>query len=95
MAIDIYRFLSSIFRSDEEVDTVNKAEQVKRLQKKVFIITYKCGASLIFASIGAGIGATMIHPKIGQFIGIAIVQLNGLLVRNIGSMESEFETFLI
>lgn len=77
VAIDIYRFLSSIFRSDEEVDTVNKAEQVKRLQKKVFIITYKCGASLIFASIGAGIGATMIHPKIGQFIGCVLGDLAG------------------
>lgn len=77
VAIDIYRFLSSIFRSDEEADTVNKAEEVQRLQKKVFIITYKCGASLIFASIGAGIGATIFRPSIGQFVGCVLGDLAG------------------
>lgn len=76
VAIDIYRFLSSIFRT-EEVDTINKAEQVQRLQKKVFTITIKCGASLIFASIGAGIGATIFRPSIGQFIGCVIGDLAG------------------
>lgn len=77
VAIDIYRFLSSIFRTEEESDTVNKAEQVQRLQKKVYSVTWKCGASLIFASIGAGVGATIFRPSIGQMIGCVAGDLAG------------------
>lgn len=69
MAIDIYRFLSSIFRAEDESDTIDKGEQFQRLQKKVYTNTVNCGASLIFASIGAGVGATLFRPKIGQLIG--------------------------
>ncbi|KAH0699400.1 hypothetical protein KY290_014223 [Solanum tuberosum] len=32
----------------------------------------RCGASLVFASIGAGIGAMIVHPTTGQWIGCAI-----------------------
>ncbi|KAL8131736.1 uncharacterized protein LOC141698579 [Apium graveolens] len=77
VAIDIYRFLSSIFRTDEEADPINKVEQVQRLQKKVVTVTLKCGASLIFASIGAGIGATIMRPSLGQLIGCVLGDLAG------------------
>ena len=83
MAIDTYRFLSSIFRT-EESETIDKAEQFKRLQKRVYTITIRCGASLIFASIGAGIGATIIRPSMGQTIGINMNTTCFFLSRNAG-----------
>lgn len=55
--------------SGEEGDEVETAEQVKLLGKKLSGTTVKCGASLVFASIGAGIGATLFRPSAGQWIG--------------------------
>lgn len=68
VAIDIYRFLSRTLNSKED-DEVDAAEQAKLLGKKVTATTVRCGASLVFASIGAGIGATLFRPSAGQWIG--------------------------
>lgn len=55
--------------SKEEDDELETAEQVKLLGKKLSATTVKCGSSLVFASIGAGIGAVLFRPSAGQWIG--------------------------
>ena len=73
VGIDIYRFFSGLFKDDNvEVD---KAELVQLIGKKVYGTTVRCGASLVFASIGAGIGATLFRPSAGQWIGKRITCL--------------------
>ena len=52
-----------------ESDDVDQAERVKLLGKKVSSATVRCGSSLVFASIGAGLGATFFRPSAGQWIG--------------------------
>ncbi|KAL3734618.1 hypothetical protein ACJRO7_023895 [Eucalyptus globulus] len=79
VGIETYRCLSSIFKSKEE-DEVDPVEQVVILGKKVYIVTMKCSASLIFASIGAGIGATIVRPSLGQWIGCALGDLAGPII---------------
>jgi len=51
-----------------ENDNADRTEKIQLLGKKVHCTTVKCGASLVFASIGAGIGA-LFHPSTGQWIG--------------------------
>ncbi|KAA8527054.1 hypothetical protein F0562_008717 [Nyssa sinensis] len=80
VGIDIYRFFSSIFKPNEETDEVDKAEQVQLLAKKVCGTTIRCSASLVFASIGAGVGATLFRPSAGQWIGCAVGDLAGPVV---------------
>lgn len=58
-----------MINSKEEVDEIDTPQKLKLLGMKVSGTTIRCGASLIFASIGAGIGATLIRPSIGQWIG--------------------------
>lgn len=79
VGIETYRCLSSIFKSKEE-DEVDPVEQVIILGKKVHIITMKCSASLVFASIGAGIGATVMRPSLGQWIGCVVGDLAGPII---------------
>ncbi|KAK6140545.1 hypothetical protein DH2020_025722 [Rehmannia glutinosa] len=70
VGIDIYRLLSSLSKARVDgSDTVDAKEQVELFGKKVYGATVRCCASLIFASIGAGIGATLISPSTGQWIG--------------------------
>nr|KJB13864.1 hypothetical protein B456_002G098800 [Gossypium raimondii] len=66
--IEIYRCFSRITNSDES-DEANVTVRAKLLGKKISGITIRCGASLIFASIGAGICATLFRPSVGQWIG--------------------------
>ncbi|KAL3815093.1 hypothetical protein ACJIZ3_016361 [Penstemon smallii] len=77
---DVYRFFTSISKARKENETIDTKEQLQVLGKKVNGITIRCGASLIFASIGAGIGATLVRPSIGQWIGCAIGDLSGPIV---------------
>ncbi|XP_030471242.1 uncharacterized protein LOC115689368 isoform X1 [Syzygium oleosum] len=80
VGIETYRCLSSIFKSKEEDEEVDSVEQVIILGKKVHVITVKCSASLIFASIGAGLGATIMRPSLGQWIGCALGDLAGPII---------------
>lgn len=80
VGIEIYRCFSCVTNSEEEEHQVNKSEQAKVLGKKVSGITIRCGASLVFASIGAGIGAVLIRPGSGQWIGCALGDLAGPIV---------------
>ncbi|CAA2956456.1 uncharacterized protein LOC111374187 [Olea europaea subsp. europaea] len=80
VGIDIYRFFSSVSKSKEETCEVDKAEQDRILGKKVYGVTIRCGSSLIFASVGAGIGAALFRPSAGQWIGCALGDLAGPVV---------------
>ncbi|XP_057464757.1 uncharacterized protein LOC130754547 [Actinidia eriantha] len=90
VGIDIYRFFSALFKDDNvEVDKAEAAEQVQLLGKKVYGTTVRCGASLVFASIGAGIGATLFRPSAGQWIGCAVGDLAGPIIVSV-CMEKVF-----
>lgn len=65
VGIDMWRF----FKSKQDDDTPDRSQKVKLLGRKISIVTVRCGASLVFASIGAGIGAMMFRPTTGQWIG--------------------------
>ncbi|KAG6727404.1 hypothetical protein I3842_02G127200 [Carya illinoinensis] len=78
VGIEIYRYFGSTI--EEENDDLDKAERVKVLGKKVAGATVRCSAALVFASIGAGIGATLLRPSAGQWIGCAVGDLAGPII---------------
>lgn len=78
VGLDIYMYFQrklnkSKKASDEASDETNTTEDTIEegvvLRKKVCGATVRCVGSLVFASIGAGIGATMFRPSAGQKIG--------------------------
>ncbi|KAJ4976982.1 hypothetical protein NE237_002088 [Protea cynaroides] len=79
VGIEIYRCFSYI-ANDGEGEEVAKAEQIRVLGKKISGATVACGASLVFASIGAGIGATLFKPSAGQWIGCAVGDFAGPII---------------
>ncbi|GFP92091.1 hypothetical protein PHJA_001353200 [Phtheirospermum japonicum] len=91
VGIDIYRFFSSISKPRDDNDAIDafdidvnnanyRAEQAEVLAKRLYGATVRCGASIIFASIGAGIGAILIRPSTGQWIGCTIGDLAGPVI---------------
>ncbi|XP_010545274.1 PREDICTED: uncharacterized protein LOC104817703 [Tarenaya hassleriana] len=89
VGIETYRCLSPCIRRvrpnkdenpEEEEDQVEVTEQAKVLGKKIAGITVRCGASLVFAAIGAGICACIIRPSTGQWIGCALGDLAGPVI---------------
>ncbi|XP_073226557.1 uncharacterized protein [Cicer arietinum] len=68
------------YKSRNEDVSVDKGERIRIFKDKVIIATIRCNASLIFASIGGGIGATLFRPSIGQWIGCAIGDLTGPVI---------------
>ncbi|CAL5339889.1 unnamed protein product [Camellia sinensis] len=64
VGVDIYRYFTEIFKAEN--DKVVRAEKTRVLGKKVSCTTARCGAALVFASVGAGIGATLLSPSTGQ-----------------------------
>ncbi|PHU00663.1 hypothetical protein BC332_30450 [Capsicum chinense] len=76
VGIDMWRF----FKSKQDDDTPDRSRKVKLLGRKISIVTVRCGASLVFASIGAGIGAMMFRPTTGQWIGCAIGDVAGPVI---------------
>ncbi|GJY20503.1 hypothetical protein Tco_0393069 [Tanacetum coccineum] len=68
VGIECYGCVCDIVKSKNEgaeVDVVvQKGERAKVLGKRVCDITVRYGASLVLASIGAGIGATLFRPTI-------------------------------
>ncbi|GKC03367.1 hypothetical protein Tco_0994977, partial [Tanacetum coccineum] len=70
VGIECYRCVRDIVKSKiegEDVDVVaHQGERAKVLGKRACGVTVRCGASLVFACIGAGIGATLFRPTIGQ-----------------------------
>lgn len=80
VGIDFYRFFSRIFNSQEEMDEVDREEQAQLLGRKIYVATVRCCSSLIFASVGAGIGAVILRPSTGQWIGCTVGDLAGPVV---------------
>ncbi|KAJ4828663.1 hypothetical protein Tsubulata_019539 [Turnera subulata] len=82
VGIEVYRFFRRLLKTEEEGQKVevDTSEEVKLLGKKVTGVTIRCSASLVFASVGAGIGATLIRPSTGQWIGCALGDLAGPIV---------------
>lgn len=58
-----------MFNPKEEIDEVDREEQIQLLGRKIYVATVRCCSSLIFASVGAGIGAAAFRPSTGQWIG--------------------------
>ncbi|CAF1762242.1 hypothetical protein Bca4012_044861 [Brassica carinata] len=86
VGIEIYRCVNRYVKpKPEEVDEeqVEIAEQAKDLGNKVVGITVRCGASLVFAAIGAGICSCLMRPSTGQWIGCALGDLAGPMVVSI------------
>lgn len=80
VGIDIYGFFSKTTESAEDSDANVTAEQARILEKKVFGTTVRCVGSLVFASIGAGIGVALIRPSTGQWIGCVLGDLVGPVI---------------
>lgn len=81
VGIETYRSLSRLFGSkEEELEDVDAKKELQLFVRKVFGITLRCGSSLVFASIGAGIGATIVRPSAGQWIGCALGDLAGPVI---------------
>ncbi|KAI5674671.1 hypothetical protein M9H77_15035 [Catharanthus roseus] len=89
VGLDVYRFFSHMFNPKEEIDEVDREEQIQLLGRKIYVATVRCCSSLIFASVGAGIGAAAFRPSTGQWIGCAIGDLAGPVIVAYG-----FEKFL-
>ncbi|MCL7050835.1 hypothetical protein MKW94_010958 [Papaver nudicaule] len=80
VGLDICRCCSFLITNKPgEGEKIDKAELMRLIGEKICITTVKCGASLVFASIGAGIGASF-HPSIGQWIGCAVGDVAGSFV---------------
>ncbi|KAI7737376.1 hypothetical protein M8C21_020323 [Ambrosia artemisiifolia] len=83
VGIECYRFVRDITKSNEGEDVdvnVDQSERAKVLGKKMCGATVRCGASLVFASIGAGIGATLFRPSSGQSIGCLLGDMAGPII---------------
>ena len=57
-----------IRRPDNNEELLDEREKFILFGKKIYSVTIKCGFSLVFASVGAGLGC-LLHPVHGQWIG--------------------------
>ena len=76
LIFDIYKCVRNIHRRKRKLEEGNtkgcyeiEVEEIVILWRKVVGNTLKCGASLALASVGAGAGATLVRPALGQWIG--------------------------
>lgn len=75
--IEFYRYC--IRKPDNDGEMLNVSQKITLFRKKVYVTTIKCTSSLVFASIGAGIGA-LFHPSMGQWIGSAVGDYAGPII---------------
>uniref|UniRef100_A0A7C8ZQC6 Uncharacterized protein n=2 Tax=Opuntia streptacantha TaxID=393608 RepID=A0A7C8ZQC6_OPUST len=80
VGVDIYKALSHLFNTKEELDEVDKRKEFELLGRKILSATIRCTASLVFAAIGAGLGALLIRPSLGQWLGCAAGDLAGPVI---------------
>ncbi|CAL9750936.1 uncharacterized protein LOC135634578 [Musa acuminata AAA Group] len=77
VVIEIYRcFFRKNINGDEDI-SIN--EKIRLFRRKLYGTTVKCSASLVFASVGAGIGA-LFNPSTGQWIGCALGDFSGPII---------------
>lgn len=79
VGIEIYRYISAKVKPKED-DISDETDKIILLRKKIAGATLRCSTSLVFASIGAGIGATLFRPSTGQWIGCAVGDLAGPVI---------------
>jgi len=65
VGVGVFQF----FKSKAKNENLSNDVRIRVLRQKVFLATVRCNASLIFASIGGGIGASLIRPSLGQWVG--------------------------
>ncbi|CAN8301811.1 unnamed protein product [Cochlearia groenlandica] len=83
VVIEIYRCVNryvKVAEGKEEDEQIVISEQAKVLGNKVVGITVRCGASLVFAAIGAGICSCLMRPSFGQWIGLSLGDMAGPMV---------------
>ncbi|CAI8616263.1 unnamed protein product [Vicia faba] len=78
VGVRVFQFFKTKSRNDD--GSINKAERNKIFKEKIYIATLKCNASLVFAAIGGGIGATLCRPSVGQWIGCTVGDLTGPVI---------------
>ncbi|MED6187300.1 hypothetical protein PIB30_075115 [Stylosanthes scabra] len=74
------QFGKSMCKCKKVNDNIDKSEKIRQLKHKVFVAIVRCSASLVFASIGAGIGASLFRPSTGQWIGCIVGDLAGPVI---------------
>jgi hypothetical protein len=79
LVLDIYRSISNSFyvRTKEGKPVGMDARELKRLARRTVGNTLKGIASLVLASLGAGLGTVLIRPSTGTWIGCAIGDFAG------------------
>nr|XP_043627219.1 uncharacterized protein LOC122598796 [Erigeron canadensis] len=81
VGFECFRYVCDISKSNDELENVaDHSERAKVLGKKVYGVTVRCGSALIFASIGAGIGATIFRPSSGQIFGCLVGDVAGPII---------------
>ncbi|KAJ8429453.1 hypothetical protein Cgig2_015305 [Carnegiea gigantea] len=80
VGVDIYKTLSHLFNTKEELDEVDKQKEFELLGRKIISATIRCTASLVFAAIGAGLSASLVRPSLGQWLGCAAGDLAGPVI---------------
>ncbi|BBN20310.1 ribosomal RNA-processing protein 1 [Marchantia polymorpha subsp. ruderalis] len=81
LVLDIYRYIRASFPTKKEEGRKQIAQDnnkdFNRLIRKTAGNTLKIGASLVLASVGAGLGTILIKPSTGTWIGCAAGDLAG------------------
>ncbi|KAF7064299.1 hypothetical protein CFC21_070650 [Triticum aestivum] len=68
-----------IRQPDNDDDLFDEKEKLRLFARRIYSVTIKCGFSLFFASIGAGLGV-LLHPVHGQWIGCILGDFAGPVV---------------
>jgi hypothetical protein len=82
LVLDIYRSISNSFyvRTKEGKPMGMDARELKRLARRTVGNTLKGIASLVLASLGAGLGTVLIRPSTGTWIGMLSIYLQWCLM---------------
>ena len=77
LVVDFYRSIRVSFTVRSEGNAVGlDSKELKRLARRIAGNTLKGSASLILASVGAGLGTVLIRPSTGTWIGNSLYQAN-------------------
>ena len=68
-----------IRQPDNDDELFDEKEKLRLFARRIYSVTIKCGFSLFFASIGAGLGV-LLHPVHGQWIGCILGDFAGPVV---------------
>ncbi|KQJ86658.1 uncharacterized protein LOC100835754 [Brachypodium distachyon] len=77
--VQVYKCFVRKPDSDDDQELFDEMEKFRLFGRKIYSVTIKCGFSLVFASIGAGLGA-LLHSHHGQWIGCVLGDLAGPVI---------------